>query len=1000
MTTRMIAWLDHWAGPIALQVAVAATLILVVALLVSWVLRRSAASLRHRVWALAILGLLAYPLVQPLLPKVSLGLQMASQENPSDAGPTATSPLESPPFAHTVLPVQDRRLVDDIATRTSQSTVPLPLPKPQTADDDGIRLPAVETPTRASAFHWPSVLAAIWAIGTAIGLGLLVNVHLAASRLVQAAGVPSDPSWSEMAGVLAAQLGVRRRVTVRISDRIAVPVTAGWLRPMILLPTECDGWAESRRRMVLIHELSHVARGDVLWQIAAKVACVIYWLHPLVWLAARRMRIEREAACDDAVLRDVERPSEYASLLLDVAASLAGRPIGMSTAAIAMACGRSVEERIRWIVQPGRCRLPIGRRTARWFSVGAILIVLGLGSISIFAGPPAPTPSEPTTDQERLSEKTPPAAVKQTERTGVSGHAELAKPMLRQQPQQPAPPELVKRLLEANRCWLRPDPKYLSYTFSMEHPGKNDRRRVRVQYADGRMSIRDLSAEGEESILKLRLGDGFDRSVSAYPMQMMLLQGVILYGPLQEMARAPEGRVLSVVGEATVGGVSAQALHLKPRMCETDKDAILLWDARLRQQATKDNQFDETLYKKLKSESSEPKPCLPMCVGCGVFGGSYGYSGGRQVDVDQLWVEKATGRILREEGFFEGEPRFVVTYGDYKKTSDNGEVPCRIEVRLLLSSLNNASSWERSTYPWVFQMEFQLVNGSTWLLKELKESQGQQPNVAIAEVSDASVSPPFPAPTYSPSTSANPDEQAINGATKDTGPPSKSQPSNAKLSPATTAEKTHQGQGPVIRGRIIDESGNRGHTPESENKFEPFARLQCSGSGGGEGGLLSSTGFTFVKSSEPDAKKTRLVVSFASDRLDDDVTKYRVVAIGKDGRSFANESPESYSGRGRTTGVMTIICEFPVPDSNLEELRIERLKDAKSTGQSKGQPVSHAATKQLSQLKEQVGKQAAPALPLRSLGNNLLVDKNGVIWDQGKPVGHWGVNGDHIIRPR
>ena len=243
---------------------------------------------------------------------------------------------------------------------------------------------------RALASHWPSILAAIWAIGTAIGLGLLVNVNLAAWRLVRTATEPSDPSWSEMAGVLAAQLGVRRRVAVRISDRIAVPVTAGWLRPVILLPTDCDGWPAPRRRMVLIHELSHVARGDVLWQIAAKLACVIYWLHPLVWLAARRMRVEREAACDDAVLRDVERPSEYASLLLDVAASLANRPIGMSTAAIAMACGRSVEERIRWIVQPGRCRLPIGRRTAMLFSAGAVLIVLGLGSVSIFAGPPAP----------------------------------------------------------------------------------------------------------------------------------------------------------------------------------------------------------------------------------------------------------------------------------------------------------------------------------------------------------------------------------------------------------------------------------------------------------------------------------------------------------------------------------------------------------------------------------------------------------------------------------
>ena len=102
MTTRLIAWLDQWAGPIALQAAVAATLILVVALLVSWRLRRSAASLRHRVWALAILGLLAYPLVQPFLPKISLGLHMASPENLSDAGPTATNPPESPSFTRTV----------------------------------------------------------------------------------------------------------------------------------------------------------------------------------------------------------------------------------------------------------------------------------------------------------------------------------------------------------------------------------------------------------------------------------------------------------------------------------------------------------------------------------------------------------------------------------------------------------------------------------------------------------------------------------------------------------------------------------------------------------------------------------------------------------------------------------------------------------------------------------------------------------------------------------
>ncbi|MEN6365636.1 MAG: M56 family metallopeptidase [Thermoguttaceae bacterium] len=808
MTTRLIAWLDQWAGPIALQVAVAATMMLVVALLVSWTLRRSAASLRHRVWALAILGLLAYPLVQPLLPKVSLGLRIASPEHPSDAGPTATNPSESPSFAHTVLPAQDRRLVDEIATHTNQSTVPLPVPKPQAGEEGGIRLSVAEALTRASTLHWPSILAALWAIGTVIGLGFLVNVHLTAFRLVRTATEPSDPSWSETAGVLTAQLGIRRRVAVRISDWIAVPVTAGWLRPVILMPTECDRWTGSRRRMVLIHELSHVARGDVLWQIAAKLACVIYWPHPLVWLAARRMRVEREAACDDAVLRDVERPSEYASLLLDVAASLADRPIGMGTAAVAMACGRSVEERIRWIVQPGRCRLPISRRTARWFSVGAVLIVLGLGSISLFAGPPVTTASEPTTNQKQLSEKTPPVATKQTERTGVSEHAEMAKPVLRQQAQQPAPPELVKKLLEANRYWLRPDPKYLSYMFSMEHPGRNDHTKTKVEYtaphqvtvqADNRPPYKGLIHDGHNPFLNLL--------ASPYPEgRQALLQGVYLFGPLQDLAVSQSGYTLSVVGEEMIDGIETLVLHLRNHG-RPDQTAILLWDAELRRQATKDQHFDEESYNRLKAKSGEPKPLLPMCVGCGVFGTQYGGSNSHDTDVDQLWVEKVTGRILREEGFYEADPRFVVTYSDFERTPDNGQVPSHIVVRLLGSPLEKDDR-RSSTYPWVFDMKFQLLDGNTWLLKELKEAQGERQDVAIAAVTNVSVSPPGDPPTHSSSTSASPDEQAINGATKDTGPPSKSQPSNAKLSPATTAEKTHQSQGPILRGRIIDESGN------------------------------------------------------------------------------------------------------------------------------------------------------------------------------------------------
>ena len=96
-----------------------------------------------------------------------------------------------------------------------------------------------------------------------------------------------------------------------------------------------SAWSRERLRIVLLHEMAHIRRRDSLTQALAELAFCLYWFHPLVWLALRRLRAERERACDDLVLRAGTGASDYAAHLLAVARSFQSSEF--SPAAVSMA---------------------------------------------------------------------------------------------------------------------------------------------------------------------------------------------------------------------------------------------------------------------------------------------------------------------------------------------------------------------------------------------------------------------------------------------------------------------------------------------------------------------------------------------------------------------------------------------------------------------------------------------------------------------------------------
>ncbi len=103
-------------------------------------------------------------------------------------------------------------------------------------------------------------------------------------------------------------------------------MTFGITRPVIVLPLDAREWDEAELRRALMHELEHIKRGDWLMQILARAVAACYWFHPLVWTAWRRLCLEAERSCDDAVVISEER-TDYAEQLVTLAQRMSATPV-------------------------------------------------------------------------------------------------------------------------------------------------------------------------------------------------------------------------------------------------------------------------------------------------------------------------------------------------------------------------------------------------------------------------------------------------------------------------------------------------------------------------------------------------------------------------------------------------------------------------------------------------------------------------------------------------
>jgi len=319
-------------------IALKSSLVLAIAWLISLALRRASAAVRHLVWTGAFMAILALPFFSLSLPSLR---------------------IHSPGVA-ALFEISAIAQVDGVALHAL----------------DRSDQPRLEYPAHGP-FNWRLLLLALWAAGIAAGLTQMLIAYRVMSRLRSRATPSPD---CQLANQLAAQLGVSTTVNVIEASDGSIPMTWGILRPVILMPGHASAWSEDQRRMVLLHELAHVRRGDLLTHLAARLALLLHWWNPLAWIAWREFVKERERATDDLVLEQGARASDYAAHLLDVARSVQP-PSTFAWAAVAMARRSQLEGRLIRILDARVNRKAAGRASVLFATLLAIAMVAPFAAV-------------------------------------------------------------------------------------------------------------------------------------------------------------------------------------------------------------------------------------------------------------------------------------------------------------------------------------------------------------------------------------------------------------------------------------------------------------------------------------------------------------------------------------------------------------------------------------------------------------------------------------------
>jgi TonB family protein len=344
------AWFSLCAG-----VALKSAATLGAAWLMARVLRGRSAAAVHLVWTACAAALLALPLLSVAMPAMRVNVPGA------------------------LLPGLVFR-TDAVAGAPAEV-----FPRGAARSAEGRNAPVSPAPWRPDWRMWPMLL---WAVGAGAAFAQLLAGWAAMRRVRRTAKPLSDPCLP----ALLATLGMDGEVDVLETRAGRMPASFGLFHPAVLMPADAADWSAERRRLVLLHELAHVRRGDSATHLMARAALCLYWWNPLAWMAWREFLKSRERAADDLVLSAGAAAPDYAGHLLEIARTMRASP-AIGWAAVAMARPSQLEGRLLAILDSRRNRKSHGRASAWMAGLAAAAVAVPLAALQAQDNPP-PLPSD------------------------------------------------------------------------------------------------------------------------------------------------------------------------------------------------------------------------------------------------------------------------------------------------------------------------------------------------------------------------------------------------------------------------------------------------------------------------------------------------------------------------------------------------------------------------------------------------------------------------------